>query len=286
MYNPPTRALTATSIKGPNLFCQLIYTFYTNNVEAPEFGPIIPQPNLQYTVILPPNQVNGTLWNALVACRDSITQDVITTTTGSITIGRGFAQSNSFIIQTLNLDGTVTLTLVPLPGTLTQNIFWAYNYELLKPSNPLQFTVNKNGIYEVSFLSGSELFAYYGITEVTQADPTVYIKIISDDNNLYGTFGTPISVNTLRFEAVGTCASSYKIFVGGKYYSNSPTLNLANIPPLTLIYAYITDTCGIVLSANTYILPPGPLPVPRPITGRPKPLLPAPLPSAEIFNCC
>jgi hypothetical protein len=255
------------------------YTLFKN---GQNIGTFIGTPSLTFNIPIP---TSATTYRVYVAF--TITADPSSyTTDASIIIDQSFALSSSQIIQNVNGDGTVTLTLLaPLGAT---NIQWAYNYELFTPSDPLSFTVSQNGIYEASYISGPNLFSFYSITEVVDASPAIYIRTVGNDGNLYGTFGTPQNVDTLTFVPVnGTSPFRYKIYVNGKLYSDASFINLSGLDPLTLIYVYVTDCCGIVISANTYILPSSPIIIPRPITGRPAALPAPPTPSSEIvIQCC
>lgn len=182
--------------------------------------------------------------------------------TAIIVIGQNYIINNAFISQSINIDNTITLTIVSPTGVTPVNIQWAYNYNLITPLNPLSILASENGIYEIAFQNTLNGFTYYSTTEVINANPAMYLKIFGDDGNLYGTFGAPSNIPTLYFSPIGTTIPvRYKIYVNGILYSNNSFLNLATITTGSLIYIYAIDCYGITLSANTFILPCGVLPV-------------------------
>jgi len=207
--------------------------------------------------------------------------------TASTVIGNNFVYG-AFIFQT-SIPGGIQLHLAPPPLIgIPINITWAKNYQIITPTPPNTFIAPGNGIYEVSFQSIITGLSYYAAIEVTGSSSASYVKTIGNDGNLYGTFGTPRSVENISFFPINvTNPVQNKIFVNGIQYSDNSFLNLTQLNIGDLIYFLTTDCCGITLSANTFILPCGftpfsknkskskknnkitPEPYPRPIDNRP-----------------
>jgi hypothetical protein len=180
----------------------------------------------------------------------------------SIVIGTNLIYG-SFISQT-TIPGGVSLNLVPPTGIIPTGIQWARNYQLLSPQpiNPLHFIAPGNGIYEVRFQSLITGLTYIAAVEVTQSSPATYIKTIGNDGNLYGLFGTPQNVTSLLFFPIDANAPyRSKIYVNGILISDNSFLTTSRLVAGDLINVFITDCCDIVLSATTFILPCGPVPL-------------------------
>lgn len=177
----------------------------------------------------------------------------------SITVGSDYIYGDGAYITQSSIPGGIMLTLTPPVGlTPLNNIVWAKNYEILDPSPALSFIAPGNGIYEVAFQSSVTGLSYYGITEVTGSSPAQYVRTIGNDGNLYGTFGTPLSVDLLTFIPVGGNAPyRSRVYLNGVQYSDNNFINLQNLAAEDLIYYYSVDNCGIILSANTFLLPCG-----------------------------
>lgn len=179
-----------------------------------------------------------------------------------IVVGLDFVIGNNFLVQTPNLDGTVTLTVVPPIGITPINVTWAYNYDLFTPFNPLTVIATKNGIYEVAFQGLEDGLTYYSAIEVTTTSPTMYVKILGSDGNIYGIFGTPRTVTNLFFVPVDANAPfRYKVYVNNLLFSNNPFISLQSLSPGDLITIIIIDCCNIRLIGHTFLLSCG-LPIP------------------------
>lgn len=227
------------------------YFIYRNNVLIAEVGDI---GDTLFFDIPPPTC--GTNYRVVVIF--SINGVPQPASTSNITIGPNYIIGGSLLSQRPIGEGLVNVRLARLPGVTPTNIVWANNYELFNPVNPFSVFATNNGIYEVAFQSVETGYAYYSAIEVTNSLPAMYLKIVGNDGNIYGTFGTPTNVSDLFFVPVnGTAPYRYRIYVNGQQVSNNSFLPLAGLSAGDLIYVYVTDCCGIVLEADTFILPCG-----------------------------
>lgn len=161
----------------------------------------------------------------------------------------------SYIVQNIISNKKISLRIVPPFEVTPANIQWAYNYELIK-QNGEELIVCENGIYEVAFRCSKTCMAYYSILEVTDAQPAMYIRIIGNDDNLYGTMGIPKSILEIKFVPVNfNSALINSIYVGKSFVVNDTKYSLSKMTPSTLIHFYTYSICGIGLVANTFVLP-------------------------------
>ncbi len=180
----------------------------------------------------------------------------------SIVIGSNFIYGN-FISQS-TIPGGVSLSLSPPVGIVPIGIQWAKNYRYMDPQpvDPLSFIATGNGIYEVMFQSLITGLTYIAATQVTQSSPAMYIKTIGNDGNIYGIFGTPQNISTLLFLPIDA-NSPYRnrVYVNSTLISDNSFLSLTNLVAGDLINFILTDCCDIVLTATTFILPCGIVPI-------------------------
>ena len=265
-YEPFTSTLVAElydqnnqpNSESPNPFIILAtYRFYSNNELINE---IVNGDRVEFAI---PRPECATEYRVIVTF---IIDDIIQSgSTASIVVGGDFIYGE--FIRQKTIPGGVLLELVPPPGLVAPiNIIWAHNYQIFSPLADT-FIAPGNGIYEVAFQNFFTGLSYYSAIEVTQSSPEMYIKIVGNDGNIYGTFGTPQSVDNLLFLTVGAQEPiTYKLYVNGTQISDNPFLSLSLLEAGDLIYFYATDCCGIVLTADTFILPcgtPPSFPVPQ-----------------------
>src|SRR5205085_1153068 len=119
-------------------------------------------------------------------------------------------------------------------------------------------------------------YTYYATTEVINVTPSVYIKIIANDGNLYGPFGTPVypngtpvypngtpvypngfEINLTNLFFIPINAKSpyrYKIYVNNTQISSNQFISLRGLNADDNITVLITDYSGIKIMANTIVL--------------------------------
>lgn len=175
-------------------------------------------------------------------------------TVASIILMQGIIINNGSISQHKNGHDSVNLQLILPISDSVLDITWTYNYESFVPTDPYNFNVHKNGIYEVLFV-GASTNIYLATIEVVDTSPEMYIKIIGNDDNLYGVYGIPPNVKSIIFIPIDARSPyRYKIYVDGVRVSNNNFLSLTNLQPGSEIFVCVTDCCDIVLSADTSIL--------------------------------
>lgn len=161
----------------------------------------------------------------------------------------------SYVSQKKLPNNLVLLNIVPPINVKPIKIQWAYNYELLKQNNE-ELIVHENGIYEVAFRCSKTCLAYYSIIEVVNAQIVSYVRIVGNDNNLYGTFGIPKCILEINFIPVNfNSILLNSIYVGKSFVVNDNKCSLTKTNNDSLIYFYTYNTCGIGLEANTFVLP-------------------------------
>lgn len=171
----------------------------------------------------------------------------------SLVIGPNYIYGN-FLTKTVIPGGTILTVTAPL-GITPVNIEWARNYKKFIPSDILNTPANGNGVYEISFTGLQNGYTYISAVQVTTSQPSKYILMIGSDGNLYGSFGIPSTVESVHFTTIDPDTPFlYHVYVNNVQYSDNNSLRIAQLNPGDNITILVTDCCGIVIEATTFIL--------------------------------